>query len=255
MSSPRMRFLSIIALLLVSITASQHRLHLAHAATLPADIPVQTLQVWYPPDNQVARDYHGHWTGDLYHGRPLTSMTLAPGERSDQVTIYFRNDGPTTWDSNTVLIAWLSINVAGPWLPTDAFCNPVDASGHQDWQRCSNPGIPAWIGYGRIAPGGTATFTFQIKAPTSISSGQYTLYFRPAQRINGQYYWINQWNGRETYEYFDVIVHGKDGGIDHGGGGGSSCGDVLQSAAAIRAAPFPDRAQRIDSDAHPRSYC
>ena|GEM_PF-5834207 len=37
----------------------------------------------------------------------------------------------------------------------------------------------------------------------------YRLYFRPAQRIDGQYYWINQTNGQVTYEYFDVTVQGS----------------------------------------------
>jgi hypothetical protein len=157
-----------------------------------------------------ASNYHGHWVGDSYDGKPLTSITLFSGDRSDQIFVQFHNDGPATWDSNTVLLAWdPSTQNPYDYVVADNFCDPTGPDGKQDWQQCSAPGIPAWVGYGQVGPGGTATFYFYIQAPVLRTTTTYRLYFRPAQRINGQYYWINQPNGQATYEYFDVTVQGS----------------------------------------------
>jgi hypothetical protein len=171
---------------------------------------------------------HGVWVGDQYQGHPLTQITLRPYDVSDWISVYFRNDGPGTWDENTKLLAWQP-GTSDPYayVPADDFCHPYD----QDWQRCSRPGIPAWIGNGRrIAPGGVGLFTFRIQAPFVDTTRTFRIYFRPAQLINGNYQWIDQTNGQPTYEYFDVTVLADRSSSGSGGGSGNKCHAIFDRA-------------------------
>jgi hypothetical protein len=151
--------------------------------------------------------YAAAWSSDSYDGAPLTAITVIGGLQSDQIFIYFRNTGSATWDSNTLLVAWDGSSDAPPGANTSTqFCDPIGPDGLQDWQSCV-PGIAAWIGSGRsVAPGQTGLFTFYVQAPGVGAARDYTLYFRPAQRINGQITWINQSNGQRTWDYFTVHV-------------------------------------------------
>jgi hypothetical protein len=143
---------------------------------------------------------HAAWVSDSYNSAPLTSITLAPGGVSSNIYITFNNQGPGTWDSSTVLASWSDYNDGQPSDGT-SWCH---APGGVDWLTC-NPGIPAWIGSGTVAPGASRTFEFQIQA--NASPGTYTLYFRPAQRLsNGTYAWMNTSSGNRTYDYFTVVV-------------------------------------------------
>jgi hypothetical protein len=142
-----------------------------------------------------------HPVSDSYNGAPLTSITLPSGGVSNNIYVTFNNQGPGTWDSNTVLAYWSGGTNDGQPSDGTAWCH---APGGVDWSTC-NPGIPAWIGSGTIAPGYNRTFEFQIQA--NVPPGTYTLYFRPAQRQpDGTYAWMNTANGNRTYDYFTVYV-------------------------------------------------
>lgn len=147
----------------------------------------------------VTSSQHAVWTSDSYNGSPLTSITLAPGQTSSPIYITFNNQGPGTWDANTVLAAWSGSGDGAPGNGT-TFCHAPGS----DWKTC-DPGVPAWDGTGAVAPGQSVTFEFQIQANSGASTT--TLYFRPAERqSDGSYQWINTQNGNRTYDYFTVHV-------------------------------------------------
>ncbi len=118
-------------------------------------------------------------------------------DQRDQVAVTFSNQGPGTWNANTVLAAWSGSGDGPPGNGT-TFCHAQGS----DWNTC-DPGVPAWVGSGTVTSGHSYTFEFQIRANSGASST--TLYFRPAERqADGSYQWINTANGSRTYDYFTV---------------------------------------------------
>jgi hypothetical protein len=155
--------------------------------------------------SSVTSSYHALWQWDSYDGQPVTNINLASGLVSGAIYVNFLNRGPGTWNSNTVLALWDGTTDNGP-ADGMQWCHAPGS----DWLTC-NPGIPAWDGQFAVGPGGSFTFEFQIQAPVTTHPITRTLYWRPAELINGSYQWIdalpsdglyNNW----TYDYFTVFV-------------------------------------------------
>jgi hypothetical protein len=148
----------------------------------------------------VASSYHGVWRWDSYDGQPFASISLGAGGVSDVISVNFLNQGAGTWDGNTVMALWDGTD-DGPPLTATQWCHAPGS----DWLTC-DPGIPAWDGLFPVGPGGSFTFQFQIQAPVTTRSFSKTLFWRPAEFINGSYQWIDMANGGRTYDFFTVFV-------------------------------------------------
>ncbi len=103
--------------------------------------------------------YHSAWLSQSPY------PTLRPGEVSGPVTIAFRNTGSQTWLRGALgQQANLGINL------DDRSWSGLDVS----W---ASPDRPAVQTETSVAPGGTATFTFQVRAPAA--PGTYVIHLRP----------------------------------------------------------------------------
>jgi hypothetical protein len=192
----------------------------AEARPIPGDVPpgdpgsgqstVATLTqvdaaITTAASGGVTDGFHALWVGDSYLGTPVTDITLAPHAVSNDISVTFLNEGPGTWDANTVLGVWDGSSDAAPTDGTP-FCHDPP----NDWATCV-PGIPAWIGAGQnIGPGEQGTFVFQIQAAANGKTDT-TFQLRPAEKVGQGYQWIDAQpedglNGNRTYETFTVHV-------------------------------------------------
>jgi hypothetical protein len=132
----------------------------------------------------------------------VTDITLVADAISDPISVTFLNEGPGTWDANTVLAVWDG-TTDGPPSDGSLLCH----DGPHDWASCA-PGVAAWIGYGPVGPGEQGTFEFQIQ-PAANTPSNSTLYFRLAEKVGDGYQWIGAQDadglpGNRTYETFTL---------------------------------------------------
>jgi hypothetical protein len=185
----------------------------AEARPIPGDRPMTGDPVIAPPSAQPGggggntSDFHALWVSDSYQGAPLTDITLAADKVSDPISVTFTNEGPGSWDANTVLAMWDGTS-DGPPSSGGLLCHDVP----KDWASCG-PGVAAWIGYGTVGPGEQGTFEFQIQPAANTPQGS-TFYLRPAEKVGNGYQWINAQDadglpGNRTFESFMVHLTGS----------------------------------------------
>src|SRR5262249_45161696 len=149
--------------IVVGVTVAALLAPVAEARPIPGDRPMPSDPVIPPPSavpqssGGTTGDFHALWVGDSYQGAPLSDMTLAADAVSDPISVTFANEGPGTWDANTVLALWDGTS-DGPPANGGLLCHDVP----NDWASCG-PGVAAWIGYGTVETGEQGTFEFQIQ--------------------------------------------------------------------------------------------
>jgi hypothetical protein len=105
-------------------------------------------------------DFHALWTGDSYQNAPVTDITLTADTVSAPISVVFTNEGPGTWDANTVLALWDGTS-DGPPSNGALLCHDVP----NDWASCA-PGSAAWIGYGQTS---VAEFRVSLRQIASVA--------------------------------------------------------------------------------------
>jgi hypothetical protein len=129
-------------------------------AVLGAGFLLQVLGETSPSPTQMTRaDYHSLWVSQSAY------PTVKTGTTSEPITLTFRNTGSQPWISG-VLGQQLSLGIAenaAAWSP-HAF----------GWPSADRVAVQEEA---TVRPGQSATFTFQVRAPTA--AGTYVLRLRP----------------------------------------------------------------------------
>lgn len=143
--------------------------------------------------------YATHWvTQD-----PNVEFPMQQGA-TRQVTVKFRNESEFTWRNNQSsypydYIALKSVGSNG--AITESFFNyPYDGS--LGWIDVYTP---CTMQESSVAPGDTATFTFNVKVRSTATPGIYQVHFRPYHSLGGL---LDDWGG--MHFYVNVISHEDD---------------------------------------------